>query len=219
MGLNVSPNGAARQTEEFRQRRDLAACSSESRDSRLATVIERAMAGDRDAIRQLYLGYADSILSYVRRIVHDDYEAEDITQAVFTKVFGGSVSYEQREVPFLAWMLRVARNLALDEIRRRRRLATIDLVDSQNACDEGIPERQQSLLAAVRGLPRDQRRVVVLRHINGLAPSEIAESLGKSESSIHGLHHRGRGALRQALIDLDTTPTTSRLRTRVAARL
>jgi RNA polymerase sigma-70 factor (ECF subfamily) len=49
----------------------------------------------------------------------------------------------------------------------------------------------------------------VLRHIAGLSPSEIADRLGKSESSIHGLHHRGRGALKAALRELDAAPITA----------
>ena len=49
----------------------------------------------------------------------------------------------------------------------------------------------------------------MLRHIAGLSPSEIAERLGKSEGSIHGLHHRGRGALQAALRELDAAPITA----------
>ena len=49
----------------------------------------------------------------------------------------------------------------------------------------------------------------VLRHVAGLSPGEIADRLGKSEASIHGLHHRGRGALRAALRELDAAPVTA----------
>jgi RNA polymerase sigma-70 factor (ECF subfamily) len=51
--------------------------------------------------------------------------------------------------------------------------------------------------------------VLVLRHVLGLSPPEIAERLGKTESSIHGLHHRGRAALKAALIELEATPASS----------
>ena len=51
--------------------------------------------------------------------------------------------------------------------------------------------------------------MLVLRHIAGLSPREIADRLGKSEGSIHGLHHRGRGALKAALRELDAAPITA----------
>ena len=67
-------------------------------------------------------------------------------------------------------------------------------------------ERSQCLRAALERLPEDQREVLVLRHVAGLTPGEIAKRLGKTEGSIHGLHHRGRGALQAALKQLEAAP-------------
>jgi RNA polymerase sigma-70 factor (ECF subfamily) len=61
---------------------------------------------------------------------------------------------------------------------------------------------------ALAALPEDQRTVVVLRHLVGLTPGEIAERLGRSENSIHGLHHRGRRAAQQELRRLECGPVT-----------
>jgi RNA polymerase sigma-70 factor (ECF subfamily) len=177
---------------------------------RIKAAVEGAKAGDREAIRYLYVRHAAAVHRYVRGIVHDDYEAEDITQAVFTKLFRTIQKYESRDVPFAAWIRRVARNLAVDEMRRRRRAGWGEPELPEAPSDERDPERVRSLLAALHGLPRDQRRVLLLRHMCGLAPGEIAEQLGKSESSVHGLHHRARGALRRTLIDLEATPVTAR---------
>ena len=82
--------------------------------------ILHAKAGDSDALHFLYVRYADDVLSYVRRFVKDHHEAEDITQTVFAKVMKAIGRYEPREVPFQAWILRVARNAALDHLRSRR---------------------------------------------------------------------------------------------------
>jgi Sigma-70, region 4 len=65
------------------------------------------------------------------------------------------------------------------------------------------------LVAALEGLPEDQREVLVLRHIAGLTPGEIALRLGKSEAAVHGLHHRGRASLRVALSELGAAPVTA----------
>jgi RNA polymerase sigma-70 factor (ECF subfamily) len=69
-------------------------------------------------------------------------------------------------------------------------------------------ERARCLREALEQLPEQQREVLVLRHIVGLTPGEIAKRLGRTEGSVHGLHHRGRGALRGALRELEAGPVT-----------
>jgi RNA polymerase sigma-70 factor (ECF subfamily) len=73
--------------------------------------------------------------------------------------------------------------------------------------DESSREYRWGLEVALDTLPEDQRDVVMLRHLVGLTPGEIADRMGRSESSIHGLHHRGRLALRRELADMDCAPT------------
>ena len=82
--------------------------------------VARAKEGDREAVRFLYLRYADNVYGYVRSIVRDDYEAEDVTQHVFAKLMTVIGKYEERDVAFSAWILRVARNVAVDHMRQRR---------------------------------------------------------------------------------------------------
>ncbi len=69
-------------------------------------------------------------------------------------------------------------------------------------------DRVETVRAALATLPDEQRQVVILRHVVGLTPGEIADRLGRTESSIHGLHHRGRRALREQLAELDIVPST-----------
>jgi RNA polymerase sigma-70 factor (ECF subfamily) len=75
--------------------------------------------------------------------------------------------------------------------------------------DSAAHLRSRALKEALADLPSDQREVLVLRHVVGLSPREIAERLGKHEAAIHGLHHRGRGALKAKLHELDRTPVAS----------
>src|SRR5215203_4102208 len=81
--------------------------------------VNRAKEGDAEALRFLYVRYADNVYGYVTSIVRDEHEAEDLTQQVFTKLITVLPRYEQREVPFSAWILRVARNVAVDHLRAR----------------------------------------------------------------------------------------------------
>ncbi|HVG94646.1 MAG TPA: sigma-70 family RNA polymerase sigma factor, partial [Planctomycetota bacterium] len=143
--------------------------------------IRRAKEGDQEALRFLYVRYADNVYGYVTSIVRDEHEAEDITQQVFTKLITVLPRYEQREVPFSAWILRVARNVAVDHLRSRRPLPTEDPRPTTARSDQTASEYGRSLREALGELPDDQRTVVVMRHVVGLSPTEIAAQMGKTE--------------------------------------
>jgi len=176
-------------------------------DGAVADAVVAAKSGDMDAIRFLYLRYKDNVYGYVLSIVREPQEAEDATQQVFLKLISAIDSYEPRAVPFTAWILRVARNVAIDQLRRRRDLPCEEVLEPTRQSDASNREYQWSLGAALEALPKEQRDVVMLRHLVGLTPGEIATRMGRTESSIHGLHHRGRLALRRQLSDLDCAPT------------
>ena len=176
----------------------------------LAKAIARAKEGDPAALHFLYVRFADDVCTYVRSITHDQHEAEDITQTLFAKLLVKIQRYEQREVPFAAWIIRVARNAALDHVRARRAIPFEEVRTTDDGCEDADAERCRSLRDALGQLPLDQRRVLILRHVAGLSPREIAQRLGKTESAVHGLHHRGRRALCSALRDLDAAPVTTR---------
>jgi RNA polymerase sigma-70 factor, ECF subfamily len=183
----------------------------EAADKRMVTAaVRRVQAGDREALGFLYARYADNVYGYVRSIVHDHHEAEDLTQHVFAKLMRVIGKYQEREVPFLAWLLRVARNVAVDHMRQQR------LVPVEEIRGAGVPmldgpgvRRIDDLKDALATLHKDQREVLVLRHFAGLSPTEIATMTGRTEGSIHGLHHRGRRALRAELIDRGVAPVTA----------
>ena len=194
------------QTGQLRRRRSLV--DDRQTLDRVARAVDRAKRGDRDALGHLYLTYAGNVYGYVCSIVHDEHEAEDVTQQVFAKLMTHMGSYEQRKTPFAAWILRVAHNAAIDHVRSRRRQPADDLEAAGERAEEPGVHGVASLRAAMDTLPEEQRRVVFMRHVVGLSPPEIAQRLGKSENAVHGLHHRGRRALREQLVALGSAPTT-----------
>ncbi|HEY5429402.1 MAG TPA: sigma-70 family RNA polymerase sigma factor [Solirubrobacteraceae bacterium] len=169
----------------------------------------RAQSGDKTAIRFLYISYKDNVYGYVLSFVRDPHEAEDVTQHVFLKLMSVIHKYQARDVPFTSWLLRVARNVALDHLRQRRMVPCEEVYEATHAADDSGRERRWGLEQALESLPEEQRNVVILRHLVGLTPGEIAERMGRSEASIHGLHHRARKALRRELVDVACAPTTA----------
>jgi len=168
-----------------------------------------AKKGDPEGLHFLYLRYAPDVERYVNSVIHDRHESEDITQSVFAKLITTIGKYEQREVPFTAWILRVARNAALDHVRARRAIPTEDVRVTDTGQAQMSIDRSRALREALEGLPDDQREVLVLRHVIGLSPTEIATTLDKTESSVHGLHHRGRRSLKTSLEDLGAAPVVA----------
>jgi RNA polymerase sigma-70 factor (ECF subfamily) len=178
---------------------------------RVSQAVKRAQAGDREALGFLYARFADNVHGYVCSIVHDPHEAEDVTQQVFAKLIRVIGKYEEREVPFFAWMLRVARNLAVDHLRHQRVIPVEEVRASDRGSGDPASGRPlNDLREALAELPSDQREVLVLRHFAGLSPVEIATRTGRSEGSIHGLHHRGRRALKAELTSRGVAPATLR---------
>jgi RNA polymerase sigma-70 factor, ECF subfamily len=176
-------------------------------DREITNAVSRAQAGDGDAIRVLYLRYKDNVYGYVLSFVRDPHEAEDITQQVFLKLMSVIYKYRAREVPFTSWLLRVARNVALDQMRRRRALLCEDVFETGDESNETADDLRRGLEQALQALPEDQRNVIVLRHLVGLTPGEIATWMHRTEPSIHGLHHRARRALKQELLAIECGPT------------
>jgi RNA polymerase sigma-70 factor, ECF subfamily len=78
-------------------------------------------------------------------------------------------------------------------------------------------DRVLTVREALAALPEEQREVLILRHLVGLTPGQIADRMGRTEGSIHGLHHRGRRALRRELVRLGSAPCTRGTRELAAA--
>jgi RNA polymerase sigma-70 factor, ECF subfamily len=185
------------------------AASAAANSKLVRQAVELAQAGDTDGLHFLYVRFAPDVQRYVASFVKDDHEAEDITQNIFAKLLTAIKKYEQREVPFVAWIMRVARNAALDHMRARRAIPTEEVRLTDTGQAQTRLDRGQDLRHALEELPEDQREVLILRHIAGLTPVEIADTLKKSESSVHGLHHRGRRSLQAKLTELGAAPVVA----------
>jgi RNA polymerase sigma-70 factor (ECF subfamily) len=178
------------------------------RRSHLPRLVQCAGRGDRDALDDLYVRYAPPVHRHVLRIVGDEHEAQDVTQLVFVKLMGKASRYEEQRGDVSVWILRIARNLAIDEVRRRRPVPAGDRGSAMQTCDDAAVELGQALRDALAALSDEQREVVVLRHLVGMGAREIAARLSKTEAAVHALNHRGRAAMRASLLRSGVAPVT-----------
>jgi RNA polymerase sigma-70 factor, ECF subfamily len=176
-------------------RKQDAAAKTQGGESLTEQAVARTKEGDPEGLSYLYIAYSTDVFRYVAGLVRDRHEAEDLTLGVFKALMTTIKRYEQREVPFDAWILRVARNAALDRLRERRAIPTEEVRLADTGHVQTSVERGRALRQALEELPEDQREVLVLRHIVGLSPVTIADTLDKTESLVRRLHHRGRRTL------------------------
>jgi RNA polymerase sigma-70 factor (ECF subfamily) len=199
-------DAAERFEPRARFRRKPVAAQAPAADHLIAETVTRAREGDQDALKLLYLWYADGVYSYVCSILTDEHAAEDITQSVFARLPIRLQRYEPRGAPFGAWIVRVARNAAIDYLRSQRAVPQEEVRDPGAAQETSAGDRLEAIREALAVLPEDQREVLTLRFIVGLSPSEIGHRLGRSEQSINALQHRGRRRLREELTRRGAAP-------------
>lgn len=175
-------------------------------DRRLAQLIRRARRGDTNAFGKLYDEYADRVYAFVRSRTGSVHDAEDVTATVFLNAWESMASYDDRGLPFAAWLFRIARNSTIDEYRRcaTRPVPIAELPPEADA--EDGPELRalatadaERIRAAVRSLTEDQGAVIALRYWSDLSLKETAAALGKNENAVKQLQYRAVRSLARML--------------------
>ena len=151
------------------------------------------------AFEGLYRSSRDDVYAYVSGLLRDRSAAEEVTAIAFERAFRKRRRFDSRRGGARAWVFGIARNAALDELRRRRRQAELaaDPADvGQLQADQD--ERRASVVAALGGLDARERELVALKFFAGLSNTEVAAVLGISESNAGTKLHRVITKLREA---------------------
>lgn len=151
----------------------------------------------------LYRSSREDVYAYVVTMLGDRAAAEDVTAAAFERAFRRRRTFDRRRGEERAWLFGIARNAALDELRRRRRLATLVVEPEAIAnppAEDGaeVVLRRTAVRSALRALPARERELVALKFHARLSNAEIARTLGVSESNAGTLLHRTMEKLRRA---------------------
>ncbi len=176
-------------------------------DSDDAALIARAARGEREAFGGLYERYVHRVFRHAYFLTSDPQLAEDLTEQTFLNALQALPKYEVRGVPFLAWLLRIAHNLAVNQRKVQTNNGHAQLPENVQASGASYsPEESceakadsERIWANVRRLRRDQRQVVVMRFVDGLSYTEIAQVLGKSVGAVRVTQHRALISLRRML--------------------
>ncbi len=170
-------------------------------------LMSRTAAGDEAAFEQLYDRYAAKVMGFIYKIVQDQGAAAEILQELFIRLWDRRKQYNSSKARFTTWMFGIARNMAIDRLRRmKRRPAPVEseaeMEQMERAADAGQNVAQevsnrlryQQLTTAVQALPEDQRRVIEQAYFGGLTRQEIATTMNIPLGTVHS---RARLALKK----------------------
>jgi RNA polymerase sigma-70 factor (ECF subfamily) len=172
------------------------------RNGGVRVLVARAQRGDRAALEDLYLLHFDRVYSYLHMSVGSRHDAEDLTTQTFMKMLEAIRRFEWRSVPFSAWLLRIAHNLAMDHFRANRRWQPEEDVPESADGEECSAEEQAlaslgeaRVLMLIERLSPEQRQVLTLKFVYRFSNSEVAAILGKTEGAVKSLQHRALASL------------------------
>jgi RNA polymerase sigma-70 factor (ECF subfamily) len=175
-------------------------------------LLQRIVARDTVALADLYDRHSGLLFGLILRIVRDRTDAEDLLQEVFVRVWTRAVSYDPLLGAPTSWLVRLARNLAIDRIRARKRGAKVSSLD-ESAVDAVPPstdirspetvvlagERRGTVMDALAGLPEEQRCLIEAAFFEGYTHSELAARFGLPLGTVKTRIRTGMIAMRQRL--------------------
>ncbi len=164
--------------------------------------VARARAGDTAAFAALVRRHQDRVFGFILRMLDARDEAMELTQDVFVKAWQALPGWRP-EARFSTWLLQIARNAALDQLRRRRLIQFAPLDDGMDVADTAPgPEaryasrqRQALLENALQQIAAEHREILLLREIEDLSYAELAAVLGIAEGTVKSRLARARAAL------------------------
>ncbi len=173
--------------------------------------IVRRAANDAEAFGELYERHVRRIYNYIYYRTGDHHDAEDLTARVFQRALRHVGNFQDKGVPFSAWLYRIAHNLVANWHRDRSRRPVVSLEDhlvvsGASAHPEAIALAQEEgvrLLEAVRRLPEERQQLLILKFVERLSNAEIGQIMGRTEGAIKSLYHRTLNSLRDELAEID----------------
>src|SRR3970040_196986 len=155
-------------------------------------------ATDAEAFGLLYERHVRRIYNYIYYRTGNHHDAEDLPARVFQRALRHVGKFEDKGVPFSAWLYRIAHNLVANWHRDRSRRPTVTLEDHLLLSGSGphpeatavASEEQRFLMEAVRQLPGDRQQLLILKFVERLSNAEIGQIMGRTEGGIKSFYHR-----------------------------
>ena len=167
-------------------------------------LITAAKQGSAEAFGKLYERYCQTIYRYIASHIASQQDAEDLTEEIFLRAWNALPHYNERGLPFSAFLFRSARNSLIDFYRQNRvvqSLGEFDIETSAEDPQEVIHTKlaNEDLRAKIAQLREDYQTVLALRFLSGLTPDETAAMMERSVGAVRVLQHRALTALKDLI--------------------
>lgn len=167
-------------------------------------LINQVKNGDADAFGMLYEQYSEIIFRYVYSHLENRLDAEDLTEEIFIRAWRALPKYDERGLPFSAFLFRIARNSLIDYYRQKKVVQSLDDIEIQSheaGPEEAVDVRieNKDLRQTIAELREDYRNVLIFRFLSGLSPDETAQVMQRSVGAVRVLQHRALSALKELM--------------------
>ena len=170
-------------------------------------VLVKAIAGDKVAFGILYERYVGRIYTYIYYRTGNKHDAEDLTARVFYRAIEHIGRYDQRGVPFSAWLYRIAHNLVANWHRDRQRRQEVPIDDVVNLQAKLEPPELamlnrmdvERMMRVIKSLSPERQELIILKFVQDMSNAEIGRIMQRSEGAIKSLYHRTLLSLRDDL--------------------
>jgi RNA polymerase sigma-70 factor (ECF subfamily) len=166
-------------------------------------LLARIGQGDETAMEAIFKRYSGPVYSVALRVLHDTGQAEDVMQEIFLQLWRNPEAFVHGRGSLGAWLVVVARNRAIDVLRRRKPTDSVEDVVLASPCDISAEAERNGMMEKVRvilaDLPEDQRKSLEMAYFEGLSHSEIASRTGDPLGTVKTRIRLGLMSLRKAL--------------------
>jgi RNA polymerase sigma-70 factor (ECF subfamily) len=178
--------------------------------------VAHLVAGHSAALEKLYDKYAPAVMGVAFRIVQDQAAAEEVVQETFWRVWKNAGGFQRERGQFSGWLFAIARNIAIDRLRKVKNQSQISLENStedefplENHPDPGMNVaesafdtiKHQQVRSAIQKLPKEQRQIIRMAFFQGLSRQEIAEALQAPLGTVHTRARLAFQKLRALLVE------------------
>ena len=167
-------------------------------------LVRASQSGDREAFDSIYEANVDRVYHYLLRRMGQAADAEDVTAEVFIRAMEAIHSFKFQGPPFIAWLLRIAHNTAVNHMKKQSRRKEVPLLETSSESDDPAQLAMQNAVSeevttAMKGLTALQREVITHRYLGELSVSETANKMERSVGAVKFLQHSALRALQRIL--------------------
>jgi RNA polymerase sigma-70 factor (ECF subfamily) len=176
---------------------------------KMQALVEKVQQGDKNAFGEIYDLLLDRVYRFIYFRTGNKEDAEDLTETVFIKIWKSIPSYENKGLPFEAWVFRITRNIVIDHYRTKKPKVTLNenlkdtLPDNKETPEDLLHNKmlKETIFTKIKLLPEAYKEIIILKFIEDKDNKEISDILEKPIDQVRVLQSRALKALKKLIYE------------------